>query len=116
MRSSRNRLDPIASVSMKSWFTHFKHLLIERRKEYLEEDISGKESITELVEPILEEEMRTAVARSCYGKTPGPGGVLMELWKCRSVRLIRTITRMLNQILERDSIPEGWLLLYNTGF
>lgn len=35
-------------------------------------------------------------------------------FSCGSARLLRTITRMLNQILEGDSIPEEWLLSFIT--
>ena len=66
------------SVSMKSWITHFKYLLIDRRNEYLVEGISGSESNRKLVEYISEEEVRTVVARSHNGKVPGPEGVPIE--------------------------------------
>ncbi|KAJ4451419.1 hypothetical protein ANN_02881 [Periplaneta americana] len=85
-------------------------MVFERRneKEIIDQDITIRNG----VEPISEEEVREALKKSKIGKASGPGGVTAELWEYGPPLLVRLITKMLNQILEGDEIPEDWKISY----
>lgn len=109
MRKSNNPSPVLQLITMNQWENYFQDLLVERRNEKeSDQDITIRNG----VEPISEEEVREALKKSKSGKASGPGGVTAELWKYGPPLLVRLITKMFNQILEGDEIPEDWKISY----
>ncbi len=57
---------------------------------------------------ISEDEVRAAMKRMKSGKAVGPDEIPVEAWRCLGEMAVKFLTRLFNQILESESMPEEW--------
>ena len=56
------------------------------------------------------EEVRCAMNRMKTGKTSGPSGVAIELFKAGGDKCLKSLKNIFNDILFKDKLPEEWML------
>ena len=89
--------------------------MLRQWKEYYEELINGEnererrldeaEIVNQEVQQISSE-VRAAMNRMMTGKVVGPDDIPVEAWKCLGELAIDFLTRLFNQILEDERMPD----------
>ena len=57
---------------------------------------------------IQEAEIRKALKRMKGGKSMGPDGIPIEVWRCLGDRAIVWLTKLFNLIFRSNKMPEEW--------
>ncbi|RJG15010.1 hypothetical protein D4A39_16735, partial [Alcanivorax profundi] len=65
-------------------------------------------SVEQEVESINKGEVRRALKRMKRGKAVGPDDIPVEVWKCLGEMAVEFLTRLFNNILESERMPEEW--------
>lgn len=111
LRKNNKEKYKIEPIGMTNWVNHYKQLLTENRKEYKpiekESDFNGRE-IPRTITTITVEEIKGALKLMKNNKSPGPGGIPIELIKHAPLKAIEILRDIFNKILFGDSIPEEW--------
>ena len=88
--------------------------MIEDREDYIEEAIDCEFKGVDL--QLSEDEVLGAIIAAIMsgknGKSPGPGGINLEIMKCGGIKITKLITKCLNKILLGDRIPDEMKLGY----
>ena len=53
-------------------------------------------------------EVREALKRMENGKSVGPDGIPIEVWKCLGEEGVIWLTKLFNEILRSKKMPDGW--------
>jgi hypothetical protein len=56
-----------------------------------------------------ESEVKEALKRMKGGKTMGPDGILIEVWKCLGDIAIVWLTKLFNHIFRSNRMPDKWM-------
>jgi hypothetical protein len=59
-------------------------------------------------ERIQEAEIGEALKRMKGDKAMGPDGILIEVWRCLSERMVVWLTKLFNLIFRSNKMPEEW--------
>jgi hypothetical protein len=74
----------------------------------LELDDSFDDTNRRFVRRIQETEIGEALKRMKGGKTMGPDGIPIEVWRCLGARVIVWLTKLFNLIFRSNKMPEEW--------
>ncbi|XP_016106680.1 uncharacterized protein [Sinocyclocheilus grahami] len=88
------------------WKEYFEELMNEendRERRVVEANIVEQE-----VERITKGEVRRALKRMKRGKAVGPDDIPVEVWKCLGEMAVEFLTRLFNEVLESERMPEEW--------
>ena len=53
-------------------------------------------------------EVKDALRKMTSGKTVGPDGIPIEVWKCMGEKSVLWLTKLFNEILRSKKMPEDW--------
>ena len=53
-------------------------------------------------------EVKDALRKMTSGKTVGPDGIPIEVWKCLGEKSVLWLTKLFNEILRSKKMPEDW--------
>lgn len=91
---------------LERWKDYFEGLMnTENPRESREQDADRNDK---RVEQIDASEVRKALKRMKLGKAVGPDDIPIEAWKCLGTLGIEILTKLFNQILESEVMPEDW--------
>ena len=119
-RTSFRKRQPRNSISIETWFNHFKSLL---EKEIIDEDISNSDNdeIDEYMNrPISREEVIFAFQKLKNRKSAGPDSIISELYKHSCDQVVDFFIKLFNTLFDRGIFPSNWtesvvLPLYKKG-
>jgi hypothetical protein len=92
--------------SLKRWKEYYENLMnIENPREtrQVEVEVSHQD-----VESVSNEEVRNAMRKMKKGKAVGPDQIPVEAWRCMGEMAVGWFTKIFNDILKGDSMPEEW--------
>uniref|UniRef100_A0A096M6T7 Reverse transcriptase domain-containing protein n=1 Tax=Poecilia formosa TaxID=48698 RepID=A0A096M6T7_POEFO len=74
------------------------------------ERTKGEEAapVDQEVAKISKDEVRKALKRMKSGKAVGPDDIPVEVWKCLGEPAVEVLTRLFDEILESERMPEEW--------
>ena len=69
---------------------------------------NGGETVSSHVRRITKDEVKAAMKRMKHGKAVGPDDIPIEAWKALGDIGVNFLTKLFNQILETEEMPEEW--------
>ena len=60
---------------------------------------------------MTQDEVEAALRRMKKGKAVGPDDIPVEAWKCLEEIGVKSLTNLMNTILETERMPEDWRVL-----
>ncbi|KAJ8375265.1 hypothetical protein SKAU_G00058450 [Synaphobranchus kaupii] len=91
---------------MRRWKEYFEELMNEENER--ERRTDNVEIVNQEVQEISKEEVRAAMRRMKSGKAVGPDDIPVETWRCLGEMAVEFLTRLFNNILESETMPEDW--------
>ncbi|KAJ8347031.1 hypothetical protein SKAU_G00284320 [Synaphobranchus kaupii] len=91
---------------MRRWKEYFEELMNEENER--ERRTDNVEIVNQEVQEISKEEVRAAMKRMKSGKAVGPDDIPVETWRCLGEMAVAFLTRLFNNILESETMPEDW--------
>ena len=91
---------------LKRWKEYFKKLINEENNR--EPRTEEAEVISEEVNCVSREEVKSALRRMKKGKAVGPDEVSVEVWKCMGKMGIEFLTRLFDRLFMGEQMPEEW--------
>ena len=88
------------------WKNYFEKLMNEENERERREN--GGETVSSHVRRITKDEVKAAMKRMKHGKTVGPDDIPIEAWKALGDIGVNFLTKLFNQILETEEMPEEW--------
>ena len=88
------------------WKNYFEKLMNEENDGERVEN--GGETVSSHVRRITKDEVKAAMKRMKHGKAVGPDDIPIEAWKALGNIRVNFLTKLFNQILETEEMPEEW--------
>ena len=109
MRVIKDKEDKVLTSEdsvMRRWKEYFEELMnVENERE---ERTDRAEAVNQEVPQISKEEVRAAMKRMKRGKAVGPDDIPTEAWSCLGELAVDFLTRLFNNILATEKMPEEW--------
>ena len=102
LKSSRKG-SVVPLIGEKEWVDYYKALYTECRPEFLLADCEHQMDYEPL--RVTQGEVEAAVRNAKSGKSPGPGGISVELLKAGGPQILDVVTEVINGILAGEEIP-----------
>ncbi|KAF7658937.1 hypothetical protein LDENG_00005840 [Lucifuga dentata] len=91
---------------MGRWKEYFEELMNEENER--ERRVEEVTVVNQEVAKISKDEVRRSLKRMKSGKAVGPDDIPVEVWKCLGEVAVEFLTRLFNEILESERMPEEW--------
>ena len=88
------------------WENCFEKLMNEKNERERREN--GGETVSSHVRRTTKDEVKAAMKRMKHGKAVGPDDIPIEAWKALGDIGVNFLTKLFNQILETEEMPEEW--------
>ena len=95
-----------SEAALKKWKKYFEKLMNEENNRELKTEKA--EVVNEEVNRVSREEVKNALRRMKKGKAVGRDELPVEVWKCMRKMAIEFLTRLFNEILMGERMPEEW--------
>jgi hypothetical protein len=106
VRSGDGHILTDSSEILNRWVQYFKSLLNE--KSLATDEFELSKPIHVHVDPITAEEVKAAISKIKNGKTFGPDGIPVELWKHLPDVGREWLAELFNKILNDEQMPDDW--------
>ena len=90
----------------RRWKNYFEKLMNEENERERREN--GRETVSSHVRRITKDEVKAEMKRMKHGKVVGPDDIPIEAWKALGDIGVNFLTKLFNQILETEEMPEEW--------
>lgn len=113
LRSMRNNTQHsnLNIFSMEEWTRHYETLLIENKPDFTEINDDVMAHISEHLE-VTYTELEEGIKAMKNGRSPGPGGVPVELVKNGGQSFNKQLLQLINNCLQQYRIPKQWKVAY----
>ena len=88
------------------WKNYFEKLMNEENERERREN--GGETVSSHVRRITKDAVKAAMRRMKRGKAVGPDDIPIEAWKALGDIGVNFLTKLFNQLLETEEMPEEW--------
>ena len=99
------------NITPNEWLNYFKSLLFDERQTgpINEQDNTGSwEETDQLNLPITQDEVISSINKQLSGKSPGPDGLCIELFKNVATEIAPILTRIFNIVFVKGVFPKTW--------
>ena len=99
------------NISPNEWLNYFKSLLFDERQTgpiNEQDNIGSWEETDQLNLPITQEEVIISINTQSSGKSPGPDGLCIELFKNVATEIAPVLTRIFNIVFVKGVFPKSW--------
>lgn len=107
MRTENKDAAGISLISIQEWSEYYRTLLTEDRDDFLEVQ-NREEEIDQRPPLITPEEVKKALGNMKNRKSPGPGGIYVELIKAAPGVLIEVLAHLFSKCLQGCEPPDEW--------
>jgi truncated hemoglobin YjbI len=113
IRQNKNKLN-IQMIKMDDWVRYYSEMLMENRHEF--QNIQTDTVIMGNVEKITIDEIKRSLKNMKNGKSPGLGGITVELLKNAPEAVLHILRIIFNKcLLDEEEPPREWKLAYLTS-
>ena len=99
------------NITPNKWLNYFKSLLFDERQTgpiNEQDNTSSWEETDQLNLPITQEEVIISINKQSSGKSPGPDGLCIELFKNVATEIAPVPTRIFNIVFVKGVFPKSW--------
>ena len=100
-------------IGMEGWKDYYKDLLTEKRTEW--KNVTYDRVVEQQVEKVTVDEVKTALKGMKNNRSPGPGGIPIELVKYAPEILLENLANLFTKCMENVKTPMDWKVGYRNS-
>ena len=103
--------NPENQVTSEQWIHYFENLLnsnVENENDTLLQEIVQNHEASDLYSPITDDEIISSIKSMNSGKSPGPDGIVIEMFKSTLGQILPFLKTLFNDVYDRGEVPADW--------
>ena len=98
-------------IAPEQWIDYFENLLntnAESENDTLLQEIVQNHDASDLDSPITDDEIISSIKSMNPGKSPGPDGIVIEMFKSTLGQILPFLKTLFNDVYDRGEVPADW--------
>ena len=103
--------NPENQIAPEQWIDYFENLLntnAESENDTLLQEIVQNHDASDLDSPITDDEIISSIKSMNPGKSPGPDGIVIEMFKSTLGQILPFLKTLFNDVYDRGEVPADW--------
>ena len=107
-QNCNKNLNPENQIAPEQWIDYFENLLNTNAEDTLLQEIVQNHDASDLDSPITDDEIISSIKSMNPGKSPGPDGIVIEMFKSTLGKILPYLKTLFNDVYDRGEVPADW--------